>query len=250
MTTPAVDVEHAVVEYDGRRVLDGIDLTIWPGEFVALLGANGAGKTTLLRATLGLIPLARGRVLLAGQPLAHFHDWSSVALVPQRLPTSGAVPVSVEEVVAAGLVGPRPKVLSRSSDKTAIARALDQVGLLGERRTRLDQLSGGQQRRVLIARALATGAGTFFLDEPTAGVDAESQQRLAEVLGQMSEEGATVILVTHELGPLAPLVTRTVILADGRILYDGQTPPQDFLHDHVHHHSHDDPQPPSALMDR
>ncbi|MFI0431792.1 MAG: metal ABC transporter ATP-binding protein [Candidatus Nanopelagicales bacterium] len=232
--TPAVEAIGATVAFDGVTVLDSVDLRIEAGEFVALLGANGAGKTTLVNAILGLVPLAAGRVLLDGQPPERDRD-GAVALVPQRLPALGAVPMSVGEVVAAGRVGRWPR-WPRTADRNAVARALDDVDLSERRRSRLDHLSGGQQRRVLIARALAGGARTLFLDEPTAGVDAASQQRLADLLGRLSESGATVILVTHELGPLAPLVTRTVVLAGGRVAYDGPTPPAAYLHDHVHHH--------------
>jgi zinc transport system ATP-binding protein len=246
-----VEVDDLVVRFDGATVLDGIDLTVAHGEFVALLGSNGAGKTTLLRAMLGLTPATAGKIRLGGVALEAFSDWHSVALVPQRLPTAGAVPVSVEEVVAAGRIGRRPRLRPRAADKRAVTSALAAVDLLDRRRARLDTLSGGQQRRVLIARALATGARTLFLDEPTAGVDADAQHRLAEVLAGVADSGGTVLLVTHELGMLTPLVTRTVVLANGRVAFDGATPPPDFLHDHVHHHSHDDPhdRPAGPLME-
>lgn len=249
--TAVVEVDDLVVRFDGTTVLDGINLTVQSGEFVALLGSNGAGKTTLLRTMLGLTPADSGRVLLSGIPLANFSDWHSVALVPQRLPTAGAVPVSVEEAVAAGRIGRRPRLRTRATDKQAVAQAIEAVGLIERRRARLDTLSGGQQRRVLIARALATGARTLFLDEPTAGVDADAQRRLADVLGVFADAGGTVLLVTHELGLLTPLVTRTVVLANGRVAFDGVTPPPSFLHDHVHHHSHDDPhqRPAGPLME-
>lgn len=232
--TAAVEARGATVAFDGVTVLDDIDLRIAAGEFVALLGSNGAGKTTLVKALLGLVPLAAGSVRLDGEPPERDRD-GAVALVPQRLPALGAVPMSVGEVVAAGRVGRRPR-WPRAADRAAVSRALADVGLTERRRSRLDHLSGGQQRRVLIARALAGGARTLFLDEPTAGVDAESQRRLADLLRRLSSAGATIILVTHELGPLAPLVTRTIVLAAGRVAYDGPTPPAAYLHDHVHHH--------------
>jgi len=249
--TAAVEVDDLVVRFDGTTVLDGINMAVQPGEFVALLGSNGAGKTTLLRAMLGLIPATSGQVLLSGVSVENFSAWQSVALVPQRLPAIGAVPVSVEEVVAAGRIGRRPRLRPRAADKEAVTAAIKAVDLLDRRRSRLDTLSGGQQRRVLIARALATGARTLFLDEPTAGVDADAQHRLAEVLADFAESGGTVLLVTHELGMLTPLVTRTVVLANGGIAFDGVTPPPDFLHDHVHHHSQDDPhnRPAGPLME-
>ena len=189
--TAAVEARGATVAFDGVTVLDDIDLRIAAGEFVALLGSNGAGKTTLVKALLGLVPLAAGSVRLDGEPPERDRD-GAVALVPQRLPALGAVPMSVGEVVAAGRVGRRPR-WPRAADRAAVSRALADVGLSERRRSRLDHLSGGQQRRVLIARALAGGARTLFLDEPPAGVDAESQRRLADLLRRLSSAGATII---------------------------------------------------------
>ena len=142
------------------------------------------------------------------------------------------------EVVASGRLTRRRllRPLSRA-DRAAIDHALEVVGLPDRRHDRVTSLSGGQQQRVLIARALAGEPDLFVLDEPTAGVDLPSQQALADALGRLKAAGATVVLVAHELGPLAPLVDRAVVMRDGRITYDG--PP---LADHeVHHPSFGDP---------
>lgn len=238
-------LESGTVVYDGARVLDSIDFSVESGDFIALLGANGAGKTTLIRVLLGLTPLNQGKVWLYGTPIAEFKDWHRLALVPQRLPVVGSVPISVEELVRSGVTGPGLRRPRKADVARAVDDALELVDLADRRKHRLDALSGGQQRRALIARALASGAETFVMDEPTAGVDAASQIRLAQALGRISESGRTVLLVTHELGPLEELVTRTVVLSAGHITYDGAKPPAEFLHDHVHHHSHDDPHKPS-----
>ena len=120
------------------------------------------------------------------------------------------------------------------------------VGLADRARDGVSQLSGGQQQRVLIARALAGEPELFFLDEPTAGVDLPNQQALADALGRLKERGATIVLVAHELGPLAPLVDRAVVMRDGRVAYDGAPLADhavhhpDFGEPHAHHH-HPDP---------
>ena len=228
-----VSVEDASVELGGRLVLRGVDLTVRAGEFVALMGANGSGKSTLVRALTALVPVARGEALLFGTPVDRFDQWQRVGFVPQRAGAAGGVPASVWEVVASGRLTRRRlfQPLTRR-DRTAISSALDVVGLADRVRDGVSTLSGGQQQRVLIARALAGGPELLFLDEPTAGVDLPNQQALAAALGMLSDNGATIVLVTHELGPLAPLIHRSVVMRDGRVAYDGAP-----LDDHAVHHA-------------
>jgi zinc transport system ATP-binding protein len=239
-----VDISRLCVEFDGEHVLEDVDLTIHPGEFVALLGPNGSGKTTLVRAMLGLQPYAHGRVALFGQPLARFRSWQRIALVPQRLPGASSIPVSVWEAVLSGLISPRRRWRPFSRvEREAATSALEAVGLLDRRQERLDTLSGGQQRRVLIARALAAEPDLLVMDEPTAGVDSEHVARLTLLLAQLHERGITIVVVTHELTGIAHLVTRAVVLdPDSResVVFDGPPPvPGHHLHDHVHHHEGD-----------
>ncbi len=233
-----VQLTAGAVAIGGRPVLRGIDLTVAAGEFVALMGANGSGKTTLVRAITGLLPLTSGELRLFGTPFDEYDAWSRIGFVPQRSGASSGVPTSVWEVVASGRLTRRRllRPLSRA-DRAAIDHALDVVRLADRRHDAVTSLSGGQQQRVLIARALAGEPELFVLDEPTAGVDLPSQQALADALGRLKDAGATVVLVAHELGPLAPLVDRAVVMRDGRVTYDG--PP---LADHeVHHPSYGDP---------
>jgi zinc transport system ATP-binding protein len=238
-----VEVERLCVEFDGEHVLEDVDLSIRAGEFVALLGPNGSGKTTLVRSILGLQPYDHGRIALFGTPLSRFRAWQRVALVPQRLPGASSIPVSVWEAVLSGLISPkrRWRPFTRT-DRAAATTALRDIGLWDRRHDRLDNLSGGQQRRVLIARALVSGADLLVMDEPTAGVDAEHVGRLTELLSSLHERGVTIIVVTHELTGITDLVTHAVVLGPDQrrsVLYDGPPPvPADFG-DHVHHH--DDP---------
>ncbi len=243
-TVPAdvpVQLLHGDVALSGRPVLREVDLTVKRGEFVALMGANGSGKSTLVRTLVGLNPLSAGRLELFGRPLAGFHDWSRVGYVPQRSTATGGVPASVWEVVASGRLTHR-KLLRplRSADRAAIRAALEVVGMDAYAHRGVAQLSGGQHQRVLIARALAGRPELLLLDEPTAGVDLPNQHALAGALGRLKDDGATIVLVAHELGPLAPLVDRAVVMRDGRKAYDG--PPladadvhaQGFDAGHVH----------------
>ncbi|HEX4815808.1 MAG TPA: metal ABC transporter ATP-binding protein, partial [Nonomuraea sp.] len=229
--------------YDGKAVLQGIDLTVRPGEVVALLGANGSGKSTLVRALLGLTPLSRGTTLIYGTPPSRFRDWWRIGYVPQRLQVGGGVPATVREVVASGRIA-RQRRLRRTTaaDRAAVAEALDAVRLADRAGDPVQALSGGQQQRVLIARALAGEPDTYVMDEPTAGVDAETQQLLAGTLSELVLSGRTVVLVAHELGPLEPVITRGVVIREGRVAHDGRPPrPEGDCarpgHDHQHRHA-------------
>ncbi|MEJ7794838.1 MAG: ABC transporter ATP-binding protein [Nocardioides sp.] len=233
--SPLIAVRDARVNITGRPVLFDIDLAVDSGEFVALMGANGSGKSTLVRAVTGLRPLARGQIELFGTPLSGFKEWHPVGYVPQRASAASGVPASVREVVTSGRLGRRRLFAPLlKTDRRAVADALDVVGLTERVSDSVATLSGGQQQRVLIARALAGEPDVIFLDEPTAGVDLPHQHALAESLGVLKERGVTVVLVAHELGPLAPLVDRAVVLSQGRVTYDGVPLRDDDVH--VHHH--------------
>ncbi|MGW0060754.1 metal ABC transporter ATP-binding protein [Streptosporangium sandarakinum] len=235
------------VSLDRRPVLRGIDLTVEPGEVVSVLGANGSGKSTLIRALLGLTPLTGGTTLLYGRPPARFRDWRRIGYVPQRLSVGGGVPTTIREVVASGRIARQRRFRPTSAaDREATERALAAVGMTDRAGDPVQALSGGQQQRVLIARALAGEPDTYVMDEPTAGVDADSQQLLADTLSELVTQGRTVLLVAHELGPLEPLITRAVVLRDGCVCHDGPPPRAVGAHalpghDHVHPHAEENP---------
>lgn len=254
-----ITLEGGAVAIGGRPVLRHLDLTVPQGQFLALMGANGSGKTTLVRALVGLRPLTAGTLRLFGTPLEHFGDWRRIGYVPQRATLGGGVPASVWEVVAAGRLNRRPLLRPlHAVDRLAVAEAIAAVGLGGRERDPIAVLSGGQQQRALIARALAGQPDLFLLDEPTAGVDLANQQALAEALTALTLRGATVVLVAHELGPLAPLVDRAVVMRDGRVVYDGRPLDDHAVHhpvfggSHTHHHGEtgDDPRLLNAPLDR
>jgi zinc transport system ATP-binding protein len=236
-TAPLV-MRDGAVALGGRPVLRGIDLLVDEGEVVALLGSNGSGKSTLVRAAMGLVPLARGTVELFGTPLARFSAWHDVGYVPQRVTASAGIPATVWEVVASGRLARRRLLRPMGKrDRVAVNTALEAVELADRRHDSAAQLSGGQQQRALIARALAGEPSLLVLDEPTAGVDLHSQRAFADVIRRVTADGATVLLVAHELGALETLIDRTVVLHDGRIVYDGAPQATEDLHafhDHPH----------------
>ena len=209
--------------YGQDVVLDGVDLAVAPGEFVALVGPNGSGKSTLLRLLLGLTEPADGRVELFGGPPTAIDDRWRLGYVPQRAVIAEDLPATVEEVVAAGCLarlGWRRSL--RAGDWDDVAHALESVALVERRTHPVRLLSGGQQQRVLIAKALVSRPELLVLDEPVAGVDAESQRRFRDALVHLVDEhAAAVLLVSHELGAVADDLDRVLLLQRGRISFDG-----------------------------
>lgn len=245
---PAIEAHGVHVSIDGSHILRGIDLTVRPGEVVALLGANGSGKSTLVRALVGILPTTRGTVAIHGTPLGRAVPWQRIGYVPQRVSASTGVPSTALEVVASGLLYGRRIRLPRSARADAL-EALGRVGLADRADRAVGELSGGQQQRVLIARALARKPDLLVLDEPVAGVDQPSQEAFAATLTALVEQGTTILVVLHELGTFAPLITRTVVLQHGTKVHDGAplAPTGDHGapgHDHVHPHHDDEPGSP------
>lgn len=246
----AIRVERLNKTFAGKQALFDLGLAIQPGEMVALIGASGSGKSTLLRHLAGLACCDRtagGRIEVLGrevQATGQLHGEvrrlrADIGYIFQQFNLVNRL--SVLDNVLLGFLGRMPRwrgSLGMFSDaqKRQAMTALERVGLAERAAQRASTLSGGQQQRVLIARALAGGPDLFFLDEPTAGVDLPNQQALAGALQALSEAGSTIVLVTHELGPLAPLVDRTVVLRDGCKVYDG--PPLAVDDAHGHHHPH------------
>ncbi len=241
MNDQVLALADVAVSLGGRPVLRDIDLTVTQGEVVALLGANGSGKSTLVRTAVGLHPMRTGSVRLFGTPLPSYDAWQRVGYVPQRSSAATGVPATVWEVVASGRLSRRRLLLPLArADRAAIGAAIDAVGL-GERTGQpVSTLSGGQQQRVLMGRALAGEPDLMLLDEPNAGVDVDSQHRIADTLAERAAAGATLLVVLHELGPFAPLIQRAVMLREGRLVYDGPPSGVADLHDAQpfggHHH--------------
>jgi zinc transport system ATP-binding protein len=222
MNAPVVVAEDVSFAYDGQPVLDHVSFQIGRGEFVALVGPNGSGKSTLIRILLGLLQPDEGRAVLLGSDPHGVGDRWRIGYVPQRPFLARDLPATVQEVVSAGRLarGGWWRIPSKR-DREAVQHALDYVGLgeLPERRVR--ELSGGQQQRVLIAKALASEPELLILDEPIAGVDAESQRLFRDALTHaVKEHDATVLLVSHELGAVADDLDRVIVLKQ-RVLFDG-----------------------------
>ncbi len=208
-----------------RRVLTDVGMQIGAGELVGLIGPNGAGKSTLMEAALGLIP---------------FSGYSSLAALPQNrrarlaayLPQSREIawPVSVEDLIALGRI-PWPGGGTSPRDRAAIDAAIARMGLAPYRKRTALRLSGGEQTRALIARALAQDTPLLIADEPIAGLDPAQQLSCLRLFRDLAVEGRGLLVSLHDLGLAARFCSRLVLLAGGSVLADG--PPDHVLSDHL-----------------
>ena len=249
--TPALQASGLHVHLGGASILHRVDLSVDEGEVVALLGANGSGKSTLLRALVGVVPVAHGSVELLGVPLGRAVPWHRIGYVPQRVTAATGIPATATEVVISGTIHGR-RLLPPHDARERAVDALASVGLAARADRPVRELSGGQQQRVLIARALVRRPDMLLLDEPVAGVDLPSQQVFAHALTDLAAAGTTILVVLHELGALAPLVSRAVVLRHGHVVHDGAppTPTPDHAapeHEHLHPHEGDHDEQPDGV---
>lgn len=223
----------------GQNVLESVDLRLDEGEFVAVAGPNGGGKTTLVRIILGLVRPSEGRALLYGEPAHRFSGRRRLGYLAQRSELGGDAPATVREVVSAGrLAAGRMIGRLQHTDRVVVAEAIERVGLATAADLPMRTLSGGMQQRAFIAKALAGEPSLLALDEPTTGVDAESQESLAALLAALHRElGVTVVYVSHEFGAVERHVQRLVLVRRS-IVFDGD--PRELpgvWHDPAHVHA-------------
>ncbi|MBZ4665267.1 ABC transporter ATP-binding protein [Mahella sp.] len=207
----AIEVSGVTFAYGEKTILDNISLTIGQGEFVAIIGPNGSGKSTLINIMVGILKPNSGSVRIA---------WNNIGYLPQRsFAFNQAFPADVKEVVSMGLyakVGLFRRL--KKSDWEKVYDTLKLVDMLDYKDELIGHLSGGQQQRVFIAKALVSDPQILFLDEPTVGVDAKSQQALLDLLEKLNKErGITVVMVTHDVWAITDKVSRIICMGNGHI---------------------------------
>lgn len=224
MTSPtdfAVDVSDLTIDRGPVRALADVSIRVPRGTVTVLLGPNGSGKSTLLLALLGLVKPVRGRIRVLDQPIREALRSGRVATVGQADGIDEGFPVTARDVV---MQGRRPFVgvwrRPSRSDRDAVEAALDRVGLSDLARRRIGELSGGQRRRVLLARCLAQEADLLLLDEPFNGMDAGSEGVYLDVLRELASQGRTALVSTHHLDTVDRLAD-SVALLDGRLIAHG-----------------------------
>lgn len=216
-----INVERISVTYrNGHTALRDASFASPCGSVTALVGINGSGKSTLFKAIMGFVRLAQGDITVLGMPVAAALKRNLIAYVPQSEDVDWNFPVLVEDVVMMGRYGHmnllrRP----RAADHEAVAAALARVGMGELRKRQIGELSGGQKKRVFLARALAQDARVILLDEPFTGVDVKTEDAIVRLLGELRDEGRVMLVSTHNLGSVPEFCDRTVLLASTVLAY-------------------------------
>ncbi|WP_113911193.1 manganese/iron ABC transporter ATP-binding protein [Roseovarius dicentrarchi] len=208
---------------NGHTALWDASFEIPRGTITALVGVNGAGKSTLFKAIMGFVPAAKGRIEILGMDVKQALAKNLVAYVPQSEEVDWAFPVLVEDVVMMGRYGHmgflrRPK----QADRDAVDQALSRVSMQDFRHRQIGELSGGQRKRVFLARALAQDGQVILLDEPFTGVDVKTEEQIIALLRELRDEGRVMLVSTHNLGSVPEFCDRTV-LVKGTVLSYGPT---------------------------
>ena len=222
--TTGISAKSVFVSYkNGHTALRDTSFEVPTGSITALVGVNGAGKSTIFKAIMGFVPVTRGEITILGQSVKAALRQNLVAYVPQSEEVDWSFPVLVEDVVMMGRYGRMGFFrVPRSADHAAVADALARVNMTDFRKRQIGELSGGQRKRVFLARALAQEGQVILLDEPFTGVDVQTEDAIIALLREMRDEGRVMLVSTHNLGSVPEFCDRT-ILVKGTVLAFGPT---------------------------
>ncbi len=204
-----VEVRNLSFSYDYRPVLRNVSLNLENGDFLVVVGNNGSGKSTLVKCILGINRVPEKKIFLDGMEINEFRRRLRIGYVPQKLDDFNyEFPITVNEIMHVSRYS-----RMRDEDKLAL---FDRMGILELQNENINTLSGGQLQRVFIARAMVNNPDLLILDEPTAGIDAESEAKFYRIVNDLNDEGVTVILISHDLKPGRSNFNRIMHLTDGR----------------------------------
>ncbi|MFQ5588684.1 MAG: metal ABC transporter ATP-binding protein [Nitrospiria bacterium] len=227
---PVIRFDRATFSYNGRTALKDVTLNLYEGEFAGVIGPNGSGKTTLLKGLLGLIHPVSGSLQIfdCHCEALRCHHRARIGYLPQKERTDPSYPITVWEVAMMGRYGTiglikRPQ----KEDRNIVTESLEAVGMAAFKNHPFGQLSGGEQQRVLIARALSQRPEVLLLDEPTTGIDASTQRRLRDLICTLHQRyRLTIVFVTHDINMISGIV-ETLIILKNRLHAKGR--PEDIL---------------------
>lgn len=212
-----------VTYVNGHTALRDASFETPAGSITALVGVNGSGKSTLFKAVMGFVPLSAGQVQVLGLPVAQAMRQRLMAYVPQSEEVDWNFPVLVQDVVMMGRYGHMGFMrLPRQADRAAVRQALERVDMSELAGRQIGELSGGQKKRVFLARALAQQARVILLDEPFTGVDVKTESAIIDLLRQLRDEGCVILVSTHNLGSVPEFCDRTALI-QGTVLACGPT---------------------------
>lgn len=216
-----VSVKGVCFGYENKLVLKNINLDVYEGDYLGIVGPNGSGKSTLIKIMLNILKPSKGSVEMFGRDVDHFRDWGRIGYVRQKATSfNTGFPATVEEIVAANLFSRIGifKPITRSHREMAY-KALEIVGMEKFNRKLIGNLSGGQQQKVFIARALVNSPKILFLDEPTVGIDLDSQKEFYGLMEKLNKEmHITIAMVSHDIGVITEKVNRFACMGDSRLI--------------------------------
>ena len=217
-------VSNITVTYrNGHTALRDASFALPTGTITALVGVNGSGKSTMFKAIMGFVPVTSGSVRIAGMSVRDALRANTVAYVPQAEEVDWNFPVLVEDVVMMGRYGHMNMFrIPADVDRRKVDEALERVGMAALRKRQIGELSGGQRKRVFLARALAQEGQVILLDEPFTGVDVQTEEAIVRLLGEMRDEGRVIVVSTHNLGSVPEFCDR-VVMIKGTVLAAGRT---------------------------
>ena len=205
---------------NGTTALRNVSFEIPTGTITALVGVNGAGKSTLFKALMGFIPTVKGEISILGQSVKSALKENFIAYVPQAEEVDWSFPVLVQDVVMMGRYGHMGFFRkTRKQDILEVERALNRVGMTDFKDRQIGELSGGQRKRVFLARALAQKSKIILLDEPFTGVDVKTETAIIKLLGEMRKEGKIMLVSTHNLGSVPEFCDRTILIKETVLAY-------------------------------
>lgn len=216
-----IEVRDATVTYrNGLTAIRDVTFDIPTGSISALVGVNGSGKSTLFKAIMGFVRTARGDIRILGLSVREALKQNLVAYVPQAEEVDWSFPVLVEDVVMMGRYGHMGMMrIPGRVDKAAVSAALERVGMLDFRQRQIGELSGGQKKRIFLARALAQDGRAILLDEPFTGVDVKTEEQIISLLREMRDEGRVMLVSTHNLGSVPEFCDHTILIKRTVLVY-------------------------------
>ncbi|MFZ7343958.1 ATP-binding cassette domain-containing protein [Avibacterium volantium] len=221
---PTIEVQDVTVRYNnGHTAIHNVSFQLQGGTTCALVGVNGSGKSTLFKSLMGLVKPQQGQVLLCGQPIKKALKQNLIAYVPQSEEVDWQFPVSVYDVVMMGRYGYMNFLrIPTALDKQEVQLAMGRLNIAHLAQRQIGELSGGQKKRVFLARALAQKSKIILLDEPFTGVDVQTEAAIMDLLANLREEGYLILVSTHNLGAV-PDYCDQVIMINRTVLAQGST---------------------------
>lgn len=217
--TRIIEVKNITFGYDERIILKDISINIHRGDYIGLIGPNGSAKSTFIKLLLGILKPLKGTIHMFGEDIQRFKQWKRIGYVSQKATSfNKSFPATVEEIVGANLIKEGRNGKSKKENKKTIDDVLEIVKMQDYKKRLIGNLSGGQQQRVFIAKALISSPELLLLDEPTVGIDMDSQELFYDIIEKLNHKfNMTIILVSHDIGAITDKVNKIACMGNQKI---------------------------------